>query len=103
MGESLRLVKRFAAACLMTLCVIGMGCGAALADSNTRRLALDEPGRQVGFSFDRETVTIMSGEQAFALPALAPVLRWARLAPAPLGTLVMVIASLTPTPPAHPR
>ena len=88
MTESQKLLKRFALASLLFLCVTAMLCGAALVDSNTRFLSLGDPGRQVGFAMDRETTTLRWDGQAVSLPPLAPAVRWLRLAPAPAGGLV---------------
>ena len=88
MTETLKLLKRFTMASLMLLCVTAMVCGAAIVDSNTRALALGEQGRQVGFTLDKETTTIETGRQTVTWPPLEPILRWARLAPAPVGTLI---------------
>jgi len=92
--ESLRLLKRFTVACLFLLCVTAMFCGAVAVDSNTRLLALGEARMQVGFSLDRETTTITAGQRVVTLPPASPALRWARYAPAPAGTLVMVGESI---------
>ena len=89
-AESLKLLKRFAVASIMLLCVTAMLCGAALVDSNTRFLSLGEPGRQVGFALDKQTTTLRWDGQALALPPLAPSIEWLRLLPAPLGSLVML-------------
>ena len=90
MTETLQLLKRFAVTSLLLLCAVAMLCGAAIVDSNTRRLAMGDPGRQVGFSLDKETTTIMTGEQTMTLPPLERALDWLRFAPAPIGTLVMI-------------
>ena len=90
MIESHKMLRRFALASLLLLCVTAMLCGAALVDSNTRFLSLGEPGRQVGFALDRETTTLRWDGQAVVLPPLAPSLQWLRLAPAPAGSLVMI-------------
>jgi len=87
MTETMKLLKRFALASLLLLCVTAMFCGAALVDTNTRYLSLGDPGRQVGIALDRETVTLRWDARTMALPALAPAMRWARLAPAPVGCL----------------
>jgi len=94
MIESLKLLKRFAALCLLLLCAIGMICGATLVRSNTRHMAFGEPGRQVGFSFDPEVTTITTDLRVLEWPALSPTLSMARFAPAPVGTVFMVIDSL---------
>jgi len=90
MTESQKLLKRFALASLLLLCVTAMLCGAALVDSNTRFLSLGDPGRQVGFALDRETATLRWDGRAVALPPLAPSIQWLRLAPAPTGCLVSI-------------
>ena len=90
MTETMKLLKRFALAGLMPLCVTAMFCGAALVDTNSRRLSLGDPGRQVGIALDRETVTFRVDARAVALPPLGSALQYARLAPAPLGSLAAV-------------
>ena len=90
MTESHKLLKRFALASLLLLCVTAMLCGAALVDSNTRFLSLGDPGRQVGITRDRQTVTFRWDGQGLDLPPLAPSLQWLRLAPAPAGSLVTI-------------
>ena len=90
MTESHKLLRRFALASLLLLCVTAMLCGAALVDSNTRFLSLGDPGRQVGIALDKQTVTLRWDGQAVALPPLAPSVQWLRLAPAPAGNLVMI-------------
>jgi len=90
MSETQKLLKRFALASLLLLCVTAMFCGAALVDTNTRRLSLGDPGRQVGVALDRETVTLRWDARTVTLPPLASALQWARLAPAPVGSLVAV-------------
>ena len=90
MTESQKLLKRFALASLLLLCVTAMLCGAALVDSNTRFLSLGNPGRQVGFALDRQTTTLRWDGQAVALPPLAPSIQWLRLVPAPAGCLVSI-------------
>jgi len=90
MTETQKLLKRFALTCIMLLCVTAMLCGGAVVNRNTGRLALGETGRQVGFSFDPETITIVTGRQAVEWPALSPALQWLRLAPAPVGTFFMI-------------
>ena len=91
MTESLKLLKRFAALCLLLLCFTGMVCGAAVVRGNTRYLAFGEQGQQVGVSFDPEVTAISAGEFAMEWPALSPALRWARLTPAPVGTVFMFV------------
>ena len=88
MTETLKLLRRFALVSLLLLCVTAMFCGAALVDTNTRYLSLGDPGRQVGFALDKETVTLRWDTRTVPLPPLAPMTRWARLAPAPAGCLV---------------
>ena len=90
MTETMKLLKRFALAGLLLLCVTAMFCGTALVDTNTRRLSLGDPGRQVGIALDRETVTLRLDTRAVTLPPFDSALRWARLAPAPLGSLAAV-------------
>jgi len=90
MTETQKLLKRFALVSLLLLCVTAMLCGAALVDSNTRWLSLGDPGRQVGFALDRETVTLRWGTGAVALPSIASAVQWARLAPAPAGCLIQL-------------
>ena len=90
MIESQKLLKRFALASLLLLCVTAMLCGAALVDSNSRFLSLGDPGRQVGFAMDRETTTLRWDGQAVALPPITLSIQWLRLAPAPAGSLVAV-------------
>jgi len=87
MNETTKFLKRFALISLLLLCLTAMACGAVLVDANTRTLSLGGQGRQVGISLDRETTAFMMDEQAYALP-LASLLRYARLAPPPIGTLV---------------
>ena len=94
MTESQKLLKRFALASLLLLCVTAMLCGAALVDSNTRFLSLGDPGRQVGFALDKETTTLRWDGQAVTLPPLAPSIQWLRLAPAPAGSLVAICQAL---------
>ena len=88
MTETLRLLKRFALASLLLLCVTAMFCGAALVDANTRYLSLGDPGRQVGIALDRETTTLRWDTRTVALPPFNPAVQWIRLAPAPVGCLV---------------
>ena len=88
MIETPKLLKRFALASLLLLCVTAMLCGAALVDTNTRYLSLGDPGRQVGIALDRETTTLRWDTRTVTLPPLDPAIRWARLAPAPAGCLV---------------
>jgi len=90
MTETHRLLKRYALASLLLLCVTAMFCGAALVDTNTRYLSLGDPGRQVGVALDRETTTLRWDTRTVTLPPLAPAIRWARLAPAPAGCLVAI-------------
>jgi len=90
MPENLKLLKRFGLASLLLLCVTAMFCGAALVDSNTRYLSLGDPGRQVGIALDKETTTFRWDAQTVVLPPLESTMRYARLAPAPLGPLVAV-------------
>jgi len=68
-----------------------MICAAAVVRSNTHYLAFGEQGQQVGFSFDPEVTAISAGGFAVEWPALSPALRWARLAPAPVGTVLMFV------------
>jgi len=93
-AELLKLLRRFAALSLLLLCVIGMACGTAIVRSNTRHMALGEPGRQVGFSFDPEVTTITTDLRVLEWPSAPTALQWMRLAPAPLGTLFMVVNSV---------
>ena len=90
--ETLKLLKRFAAISLIMLCGIAMVCGAAIVNQNSRALAFGEPGQQVGFVLDPQVVTVQSGE--FILE-WSPALRWARFAPAPAGTWLMLVYSFT--------
>jgi hypothetical protein len=87
MTETLKLLKRFAAVCLILLCIIAMASGAAIVSTNSRQLAFGEAGQQVGFSFDAQIVTIQTQQQLFEW---TPVVRWVRLAPAPVGTWLML-------------
>lgn len=95
MTESLKLLKHFAAICLILLCGIAMLCGVAVVRSNTRQLSFGEEGQQVGFSFDAEVTTIQAGQQLLEWPAFSPALALARLAPAPIGTWLMVVHAAT--------
>ncbi|MCL2106902.1 MAG: hypothetical protein FWH26_07615 [Oscillospiraceae bacterium] len=91
MNESIKLLKRFALASLLCLCVTAMVCGGVAVDENTRRLAFGTRGRQVGVSFDRETTTLqLGGGKTVDLPPLMPVVQAMRYAPAPVGCWVMV-------------
>jgi len=90
MTETQKLLKRFALASLLLLCVTAMLCGAALVDTNTRYLSLGDPGRQVGVALDRETTTLRWDTHTVSLPPIAPAIQWARLTPAPVGCLVAV-------------
>jgi len=88
MTENLKLLKRFGLASLLLLCVTAMFCGTALVDTNTRYLSLGDPGRQVGIALDRETTTFRWDTQIVVLPPLDATMRYARLAPAPVGPLI---------------
>ena len=88
MTETPKLLKRFALASLLLLCVTAMLCGAALVDTNTRYLSLGDPGRQVGIALDRETATLRWDTRNVVLPPLVPAVQWARLAPPPVGCLI---------------
>jgi len=88
MTETQKLLKRFALASLLLLCITAMLCGAALVDTNTRYLSLGDPGRQVGIALDQETTTFRWDVRTVAMPSLASTIQWARLAPAPAGCLV---------------
>jgi hypothetical protein len=81
-------LKRFALTSLVCLCLTAMACGAALVNTNSRMLALGRPGARVSLQTDRQTVTVFAASQSLALPSAAPLLRWARLTPAPAGSLV---------------
>ena len=87
MPETLKFLKRFALISLLLLCLTAMACGAALVDANTRFLSQGIGGREVGISLDRQTTAFMMDDLAYPLP-LAPLLRYARFAPAPVGTLI---------------
>ncbi len=92
MNETLRLLKRFALLSLLCLCVIGMFCGGAMVDENSRQLTLGETGTQVGLRQDRQTVTFYkAAETPTALadfPSADSLLSVLRLAPAPLGNFI---------------
>lgn len=88
MNETLRFLKRFALTALLLLCLTAMACGAALVDANTRFLSQGARGRQVGISLDRETSAFLMDDRAYTLSPLEPLLRYARLAPAPAGTVI---------------
>jgi len=90
MTETQKLLKRFALACLMLLCVTAMFCGAALVDTNTRGLSLGDPGRQVGFALDKETTTLRWDARTVTMPPLELAAQWARLAPSPVGCVIAV-------------
>ncbi|MCL2299301.1 MAG: hypothetical protein FWC27_04045 [Firmicutes bacterium] len=90
MTETQKLLKRFALASLLLLCVTAMLCGAALVDTNTRYLSLGDPGRQVGIALDRETTTIRWDARTAAVPSFGAVIRWARLAPVPAGCVIAI-------------
>ena len=96
MSEMLKLLKRFAATCLLLLCVTAMFCGGTVVRSNTRHMAFGEAGQQVGFSFDPEVTTITTGQRVIEWPALSPALQWARLTPAPVGTVIMIVDAVWP-------
>jgi len=91
MTETLKLLKRFTAICLIMLCVIAMVCGAAIVNHNSRYLTLGETGRQVGLTLGSEVVSLQSDE--FTL-VWSPALRWARFMPAPVGTFFMFLGAL---------
>ena len=86
----LRHLKRFALSSLLCICVTAMCCGGALVNANSRELTLGRKEMRAGFQSDKQTVTFFVAEQDFELPAFESALRWARLAPAPAGSLVMM-------------
>ncbi|MDR0532164.1 MAG: hypothetical protein LBG83_08885 [Oscillospiraceae bacterium] len=86
--QSQTYLKRFALSAIVCTCLTAMACGAALVNVNSRAIALGRPGRQVGLQTDRQTVTFFLEDKPFALPSAVPLLRWARLAPAPAGSLI---------------
>ena len=95
LSETLKILKRFAACSLLCLCVTAMVCGAAMVDTNTRRLALNEPGRQVGLHFDQKTTTFfMTGGDNIDLPPLAPIGKALRYATAQLGSLAAIVGEV---------
>ena len=90
MNETMKLLKRFAATCLILLCVTAALGAATVVRNNSRLLTFGQAGQQVAFSMDRQVVTFESGDIAHELPRIMPWLRWARHAPAPLGAWLMV-------------
>ena len=85
-----RYLKRFALSSLLCICVTAMCCGGVLVNANSRELSLGRKEVQAGLQQDKRTVTFFVAEEGFALPALEDILRWARLAPAPAGSLAMI-------------
>jgi len=71
-----------------------MCCGGALVDANSRELTLGRKQVQAGFQSDKRTVTFFVAEQTFTLPPLKTALRWARLAPAPAGSLAAIAEAI---------
>ena len=86
----LKCLKRFAFSSLLCLCVTAMCCGVALVNANSRELTLGHRELQAGFQSDKRTVTFFVAEQSVALPPWDYALRWARLAPAPTGSLLAI-------------
>lgn len=90
MTETFKLLKRFAATCLILLCLTAAFGAATVVHSNSRLLTFGEAGQQVAFSMNSQVITFETNEEARVLPRLSPWLRWARHAPAPLGTWFML-------------
>gem|GEM_PF-4905145 len=84
------MLKRFAALCLIVLCLTAALGAASVVRSNTQLLTFGEAGQQVAFSMDTQTVTVATSETVHVLPRVSAWLRWARHAPAPVGTWLML-------------
>jgi len=94
MNETMKLLKRFAVVCLILLCVTAALGAATVVRNNSRLLTFGQAGQQVAFSMDTQVVTFQAGEVARVLPRISPWLRWARHAPVPLGTWLMLAYSV---------
>ena len=88
--SQLKYLRRFAVASLLCLCVTAMACGGALVNANSGALTLGRKEVQAGFQSDKRTVTFFVAEQTYDLPSWEEALRWARLAPAPAGSFIMI-------------
>jgi len=89
-----KYLKRFALTSLLCLCLTAMGCGGILVDANSRALSSGRREVQAGFQSDKRTVTFFVAERTYDLPSPEPVLRWARLAPAPIGSIIALGESI---------
>ena len=85
-----KYLKRFALSSLLCLCITAMGCGGLLVDSNSRELNSGRKEVQAGFQSDKRTVTFFVAEQTYDFPTMDSALRWARIAPAPIGSIVAI-------------
>ncbi|MDR2525232.1 MAG: hypothetical protein LBC83_03415 [Oscillospiraceae bacterium] len=97
MRETLKLMKRYALAALLLLCLTGAVCGAAMVDENSRRLSVGEKGAQVGFQSDRKTVALFREAEEPAILAVLPppqFLEVLRCSPAPVGSIAALGQSL---------
>jgi len=92
--RQLTYLKRFALSSLLCLCVTAMCCGGALVDTNSRELTFGQKELRAGVQQDKRTVTFFVAEQTYALPAWDTALRWARLTPAPAGSLAAIAEAL---------
>ncbi|MCL2446156.1 MAG: hypothetical protein FWD06_05265 [Oscillospiraceae bacterium] len=90
MTETLKLLKRFAATCLILLCLTAALGAATVVRNNSRLLTFGQAGQQVAFSMDMQVITFQVSDVTHELPRISPWLRWARHAPAPLGAWLMV-------------
>lgn len=97
MNETLKLLKRFAAVCLILLCITAALGAATVVRNNSRLLAFGQAEQQVAFSMDTQVVTFQAGEVAHVLPRVSPWLRYARHMPAPVGTWLMFAYTLMAT------
>ncbi|MCL2531695.1 MAG: hypothetical protein FWE40_06020 [Oscillospiraceae bacterium] len=90
MTETLKLLKHFAATCLILLCLTAALGAATVVRNNSRLLTFGQAGQQVAFSMDTQVMTFQTGEVLHVLPRISPWLRLARHAPAPLGAWLLM-------------
>ena len=98
MNETLKLLKGFATTCLIVLCITAALGAGTVVRNNSRLLTFGQAGQQFAFSMDAQVITIARDEFTHALPRMSPWLRYARLAPAPVGTWLLLAYAFYPTP-----
>ncbi|MDR1733345.1 MAG: hypothetical protein LBR73_00455 [Oscillospiraceae bacterium] len=91
MREAYRLLLKFTCSAAIGLGITAAGCGFFYVGETTEYLSAGNKTTQVGYSSDKQTVTIAEREYK-PTDTIEKVLEWTKLAPAPLGAILWILS-----------